>query len=34
MFKRGDKRKADNPAVKFQGGPFVEGYVRRRKKQR
>ncbi|HEX4570037.1 MAG TPA: NAD(P)-dependent oxidoreductase [Dongiaceae bacterium] len=34
MFKRGDRRKADDPAVKFQGGPFVEGYVKRRKKRR
>jgi uronate dehydrogenase len=33
MFKRGDKRKADDPFVKFQGGPFVEGYVKQRKKK-
>jgi uronate dehydrogenase len=32
MFKRGDKRKADDPFVKFQGGPFVEGYVERRRR--
>jgi uronate dehydrogenase len=33
IFKRGDRRKPEDPAVKFQGGTFAaKGYVKRRKK--